>query len=506
MDVYGHSQDSSLNQIDESLITSHYKKVLEEALGGQILKDIQDFDDAAIPPNLAFAELHHKCSSIGMPIDRKARDKIKICPCCCDIETQKYPLCISSKSITKYGAAIPLFFEYSHFLIMLSILFSALGAVGGYYVIRANCSRKNSYKYNRCGINLSTLVDSSLRDKSKRFYATISWINLGFLLVCLVVFYIFARRHLKNAEDIEKDHVSPRDYTVMIYDIGPDEESKEYIENFVMSLLTEEQKSLVDIVKINIGKFEGNLIRLDKEIDACMRSLNAAEKVLADEELTENKQKIIQNKVLNGKSQLEFLRKKRLRYESRIKNEPSFKHNSIAFVTFSMQDQAKIVTQAQNRRRQIKRIIFKLIWCCSKKKIHYIRRAEEPDDIAWKFIGFTRYQRLMTLIVSYAITLGIIICSFAIQFCIRYLQSSFLNSNTDESTTWTNSIRVQLMQLISSSMIGIFNKILASITLKLSRYEKHLSTTQFLTSHTKKLIVFQVMNSAGCAVFLYLMP
>lgn len=506
MNAYDQKQDSRLSQLDESLLASHFNKILEQTLDEQILKDIQDFDDAAIPPKLEYAELHQKCSTFGMPIDKQSIEKIKICPCCCNIETKKYPLCTSSKQLTNYGPVIPLFFQYIHFLMLIMILFSGLGAVGEYYVVKANCSYKSHYKYDRCGINLATLVDSSLRNKREGFYMTISWINLAFMIFCEVLFYCFARMHLKLAEDIEKGRVSPADYTVMVYDIGPEEGSTEYLQSVVASLLSDDQKPLVDVVKVNVGKFEGNLVRIDNEIESFTRSLQAAERLLTSTELSAAKSKIIQKKIDSGRAQIEALVKKRKRYEEMIQNEPSFKQNSIAFVTFLMQDQAKLVAHAQSRMRQLKRIVTRFFWCCAKKKVHYIRRADEPDDIKWKFIGYTRSQRMITLVISYAITFAIIICSFGLQFAIRYTQKTFLTSANDEGTTWTNSIRVQGLQLLSSAMIGIFNKLLASITLQLSRYEKHLTTSQFLTSHTKKLILFQVMNSAGCAVFLFLLP
>lgn len=501
---------SGIKPIQASLITE-----LADIVPEQTLNQILAFDPNQMPPNLEIAQLHRDSARISTAIDGQDGQNHKICPCCCAVGTLQYPLCTPSSEIKNYGPAIPMFFQFSKYLILLAVILFLCSCYGQYEIIRSNCLSKKNYKYNRCGWNLVTLIDVSLRDAGKRYYTNSRYLNLGMNILCLVVLYLLHRAQLRLADDVDKDHLSPADFAVVATHLKEEEANELYVKNYIDSLMQRKGKTPVEILKVNFGRYEGNLVRLERDIQDTEQSLCHFQKLLEadaaaklvisisssaentlDRQSLEQKRTAMQTKLSDLKAKLQ-------RYKDSLSMDRSLRDNSVAFVTLKTQAQALSVLSTQNTRTQYLSVLSRLCGC--KKRVLVWERPAEPADYKWKFMGFSILKQAKTVLVAWSICFLLICLSFGIQLGIKLLQKSYVDSLGDTGT-WATSLWVQITQLAATLAVGLINKALALVTLRLSRYEKHLTTSDFLVSHTKKLIVFQFANSAGIAVVLLMLP
>ena len=70
-------------ELDLGLTNDYFASKLER----DILRDIENYDINKIPPSMEHAQLHAECCKFGQPIQNLEMEKVKFCPCCCNIET-----------------------------------------------------------------------------------------------------------------------------------------------------------------------------------------------------------------------------------------------------------------------------------------------------------------------------------------------------------------------------------------------------------------------------------
>ncbi len=448
-----------------------------------ILRDIENYDINKIPPSIEHAELHTECCKFGQPVQNLEMEKVKFCPCCCNIETVPFDAFVSTEDLDCFGPVIPLFFQFSKFLILLTFILCLFAAVGQYYIIKANCSPGKRQEY--CRNNIRMVVIYAHRDLSDRFayYQVASFLLAGITAVTFLCFGMFHKRAIKLKEKIDKGMITASDYTVMMYDIA-------------------------EIVKINIGKFEGNLERLKKDIADIDAGISSISKYLVSQETTLDKdlKEGLNKKLETLEKKKKDLQSKLEDYQKRICENPSFKENSIAFVSMKYMIDAEKVYELETVIRKILWILSKIFWCFVPKKLHYVRQAPEPDDIKWKFIGFSPFQRGKTYFVSYVVTLLAIVASFGVQMGVRILQATLMKRYNENSPSKTTFYLVKVLGVLGSVVVSLANFLLVALSMRMSRYEKHLSYSMFTLSHTRKLIVLQFVNTAGVVIALTYLP
>lgn len=491
---------ANLNQglpVDESLLPSNFFQTDVEK---EIMNKLMFYDENKTPPNLEEAFLHAECCKVGQPITEMNVSKIKICPCCYNIENLEYPLCTSTKDITSLGPVIPMFFNLYKFLMLLTLFYCIGTFFSEWNILRGNCN----LNLKNCDYNLRKFIDI---EKRERTYIQVSIVPvlLGITLVSFLLLYYF-QSHLR--ERVDAKSLSPSDYTAMLYEIGPDEENRAYIENYIYELLFYHDFPPVQIKSICIGKFEGNLSRIQADIDSIKLTIEALNKAATIPSITESAEKKIKKKLEAQEKKLKSFEEKYTNYSKRLENEPSLKYNSIAFVSFNTQAQADCVFQLETQKMKFRFYLSKIFPCFVKKKVHYIQQSPEPEDIKWKFIGYTSTQRFLSILYSYLVTLLLVLVSFGIQVGLRFLQYQLIRGSGDDmkgkSTFY--SVWVQCVQWVSSVLVAVMNGLIITLSLKLSRSERHLSHSMFTLSHTKKLIFLQFINSAGVPIGLMFLP
>jgi hypothetical protein len=473
-----------------------------------ILRDIENYDINKIPPSMEKAELHADCCKFGQPTQNLEMEKVRFCPCCCNIETMPFDTFVSTEDLDCFGPVIPLFFQFSKFLILLTFILSLFAAVGQYYIIKANCSPGVNPIY--CQKNTLMVVIYSNRDLSGNFayYQVASYMLAAITVLTFLCFGMFHKRAIKLKEKIDKGMITASDYTIMMYDIAPENESKEYIQNYIAMLLYANGAPPVEIQKINIGKFEGNLDRVDHEIEYVQGTIMSlrAHKLKNIKMLNWKLKEGIDTKILALEENLKDLKQKRAAYEKTIESDPDLSRNSVAFVTVKTQNQAAVLMDFDTNRRFITWLFSKFRACMKTKRVHLIHQAPEPDDVKWKFIGHSPFSRGISILNSVLVMSLAIGISLGIQVAIRIIQKKQINKLLVNSHLWTTNMIVQGIQLGSSMMVSVLNIVIVSISVKMSRYEKHLSHSMFNLSHTRKLVFLQFINTAGIALSLTYLP
>jgi hypothetical protein len=144
--------------------------------------------------------------------------------------------------------------------------------------------------------------------------------------------------------------------------------------------------------------------------------------------------------------------------------------------------------------------------CMKAKRVHLIQQAPEPDDVKWKFIGHSPFSRGLSILYSVLVMSLAVAASFGIQIGIRIIQKKQINKYLVDSHLWTTNMIVQGIQLCSSMMVSLLNVVIVTVSIKMSKYEKHLSHSMFNLSHTRKLVFIQFINTAGIALGLSYLP
>lgn len=196
------------------------------------------------------------------------------------------------------------------------------------------------------------------------------------------------------------------------------------------------------------------------------------------------------------------------KYEKALKSNPAFGYNNVAFVTLNSE---KIKDDYLMAARHEKRsyfysiyLIFQKIFCSSKLP-YKMSRAPEPDDIKWTNIGFSDSSRRKTVYLSSLVMYLVLFVSLLVQFYIKVFEKKIVSDYKD-SENWYHKTGIKALNIIASVMITIINAVLTMLATGLSNYELHISKTGFYTSHTKRIVLAQIVNTGFVTFFLYYLP
>ena len=468
---------------------------LQTKLEREIIKALDSYDQFQIPPSLEDALFHSECCKYGLREDLSSANQYKICPCCYNIKTKPFSMCTPTEKLDFSGATIPLFFQLSKFLILYTSCLCLFAIVGEYFIIKTNCSLLNSVE--RCKWTLATLLDHKIRDSQLTEFDSIS----RYLLALMTGFGFLAFScYLKSAyqleENIDKGMVTAADYTIMMYDIAPENESKEYIENYLNSLMRANGKPPVEVMKINIAKFEGNILRLQNQIKDLYEAEAALYRCLKKDKSPTQKIMLGLKIKLLQEQQNEIIKKIEI-YKKRIDDKPKFLRNSIAFVTLRTQQQVENFAVFDTISRKIRWQFSKIFDSMNRnQKIHYVSQAGEPDDIKWKFIGYTTFRRGLTYLISNIATLAAIFGCLLLHSFIHSQKLKVVSTLSSRPSSFWIPVIVKTVEIICGSVTSLINFLLTTLAVKLSRYEKHLSHSMYELSLTRKLTLLQFINSA----------
>ncbi len=240
---------------------------------------------------------------------------------------------------------------------------------------------------------------------------------------------------------------------------------------------------------------------LQQSIVALEKHMASNEQSLKKDRLADQRQRL--NEMLERKRMIET---KKEYYKLIIEKNEDFKHNSVAFVSFECQSQMKAVSACDTNLRTFAWVVSKAMPCLFKRKIHLVVQAPEPDDIKWKFIGYSLLRRSLSFFVSFTVMLVVLSLSFFAQMSIQILKNKQLQSLAKENPTTWRIVLGRVIGISSGVFVSVSNILLVTLSMKLSRYEKHLSHSMFILSHTKKLVLLQFINSACIAVALTYLP
>ncbi len=486
-------------QIDQ-MFAGTTEKDIDEDLKFRLLACLDEYDDNKMPPRLDFAITHMKCTKIGKSIDVSKEEDLKfeICPCCGFVEHKEYDLKVPTKQISNYGPTIPLFFQFSKFIMIITAVLAVFGLYSQYATISANCSTT-------CSLDLNTLLNIEKREKDADHSRIAPLIHLATVLSIVVLLLVFYRSQFRLAQSIDEGMVSPSDYTLMLDNIPSHLKEEKDLEAYVQLYFLKHKLDSVQVEKINYARFEGNIVKKASQIQKLKEGIESIDHTLETEQ-----DSVVRTTLFEKKSSLEYSLKiyeeEIEHYRRSLNKNHSLKNNVVAFVTLSTPLQVSKLIKQESISNSFLNGIMKYIPLLSFLKGTVFQRAPEPDDIIWRYIGYSERQRLGSVIVGYLASGVLIAISFGLQLGIRLLQNKYIkqiSDDPDEDDGWMDNIYLQAIQLLSAVLINSVNYLICVVLRTLSEKEKHLCLSQKATSATCKLVLVFFANSALITLTLY---
>ena len=462
-----------------------------------LLEKVLKFDENAMPPKLDLAMIHYKCNKFGQEKISFDVETFNFCACCGSMEQAEYQLSDPTDTFDFYGPTIPLFFHLAKMLSLLSLIYG----LAGLYV------QVNIYKENdrlRPDLALMDKIFNTNAMNKDTYYSKAA----NFLFPCLwiftVVYYFFIHdKQTQLAEKIKKKRPTASDYTIMIHNIEPHEQNYGYILGLIQKrifLNSIGDSAKIEIERIIYGKFEGNLIRHEIKIRKNMVAVEALQAKL-NSEVDPKLRTSFETKLKAAVKLLDDYQKSYDKYKKIYETDQDKNKFSIAFVTLSNPSQARLINPVTTQTY----VLSKMFPCFYREKVHIILPAHEPDDIKWKFIGYSPFDTFWSVVCSYTWYTLTVLVSFVFQLTIKLLQSWWSGSFTPGITSNVRVQSVLNLPFISSFAVNILNFLVILITSKLTRSERHLSNSDMILSHARKLIWLQFLNSAGFPVALWIL-
>ena len=147
-----------------------------------------------------------------------------------------------------------------------------------------------------------------------------------------------------------------------------------------------------------------------------------------------------------------------------------------------------------------KNIKFYLCCCCigrgEKIKFNKLKGIDvddppEPEDICWENYQYSKRDRIGYIALFFFICILIMGVSFGIVLSFTYLQNKITDNNKN-----TNLFVKYLLSILITIIIALLNFVLEVILEKLTKFERHLSKTNYYLSLSIKMAIFTFLNSA----------
>ena len=471
-------------------------KDFDEDLKHRLLAVLENYDDSKYPPKIEHAKTHNKCTKIGKEIDIGAEDlKFEICPCCGFVEHKPYELSVDPKKISNYGPTLPLFFQFSKFLILITALLCLVGAVGQYYIIQANCE-------SGCLPNLKTLLELGPRQSQGTYAKLAPFLHLSFVVVVCISLLVFYRSQFRLAEENDQGNISPSDYTIMLDNIPEKFKDEDRLAGHLQRYAASNGIVPFKVERICYAKFEGNLHRKRREIDTTWSYIQSIEQLLQIEE-----NPVVRTELIERQDALEVSmksqKKELVHLQAKLNASPALLNNETAFVTLRTPRQVDRLLKSQSMKTIAQNTLSKYVPCFSCSSGAEFERAPEPDDVLWRHIGHSAAERGRSILVGYLAGAGLILLSFMLQLGVRVLQAEYVDDLNEEDDGWLDDLNLQLVQVGASLLINVINFAICAVLRALSDRERHVSSSHFVVSETRKLVLVFFANSALVTLALY---
>ena len=435
-------------------------------------------DSYKIPADIDDALLHYDCNRFGKPVlaDLEMTDKVE-CSCCNQIKQENLPMNTPTEQLIFFGPAIPLLFQMSKYLILLSIAYLPASIYLQTRIVQTHCHRQtidNPGIY--CPASLEDLIPHRQANDAIFVSAIVAVYKL---LVSIVILVIYYQDQFRLAKMIKDKHISAADFTVMVSGLWPTQASLEYLR----SILTTNNGQPPQIVKVCIATVDS---ALKETLTAVQDQLEIAKRIESNLKSCESAWKV---------KYYEKLKIKSLKKAADINdNWPegsnrSLKH-SVAFVTLQTRKEAASIPLTSLSSW----ICYQCCSCVRRRRKHYISRAPYPNEVNWRSIGISPKKRCCSLFYVGMIRLLCIVMTFAVQFTFR-AALPFLIKNVSSKNKWDLGLVFNTYPIISSLATVLMNKVMILVAHLLVEKEYHMSETQKLKSLTKKCFELQLTNS-----------
>jgi len=444
------------------------------------------YDPQQSPPDLGISEKHGRAKRVYLSkqddnVDEEGRPA---CVCCAlPLDGEKIPLTASLDKIYHLGSGFALYFQFIKYSIGLLVLFLA---VSGIFNIVTNytgddCSPTDDglgSAYCVKGYILSyTLPNKREDEKNLRIQL---YLNLATVIIIMVFFHIMRYSFRKTAVAADDKTVTPSDYTVAIEGIPSDasnEDIAEWLKNLNVS------KIPIKIERIIRPYQLGSYLQLVAKHQNLTESETKGQQPKQSEEQHQKGKAEIHSQICETEKQLKQIKKDGL------------KLCSIIYITFEKAQHAYLV-QTKFKVSFLTKVFGVLLSPLVKapnnfngKKVK-VKRAPEPTDILWENLEFTRQQRSRSQLFTNFITCVLILLSFGLILLINWGQSLSVDK------FGKGSIVVQILSVVTSIVITLTNFIMSFTIDKLTKYEKHLTITNYLRGVAQKLAAAQFINTA----------
>ena len=480
------------------------------------LMNKNDYNPFKIPASLELAKTHWECTALGLSSKDGSHLKAKVsCPCCNWTKRKKIPICQSPVTLKNVGSTIPLYFQFTNYLIgMTMFMFLAF-----FYPGLQQAQRFILYNQMEKGVELSFKNLNVFYMYDKGFYGwncagaqkgNFPGCTLEYLLDCyhkniylssIMIFLLhlyclmtkFYQMRLIQNNELSMSYCA-NTYTVMM-DRVRDDQTDEDIKAEVHEMIEKaELKHSVQIVKVTKASMTGYMDVLSKQIEQETEELNQ----IRDNIITARLENFNQYKKFYKLTKNEIeVKKKKL---ASMKWHPFLlamaKTRGVAFITFETHMDKGRLFRAYNKLKK------RGCLCFSKHKLrHHFHDPPEPNDIRWHTIGYSRCHKIAQGLLSNIIYLLIMIPIFvAIDMCLRiflYLVQNWLKKEHHsffEAFFYGYSLIIILYGMFHvSSLLSdrIFNY--------LNNSQKMLTVNGLYTSHTIKGAFFKLLLYIGAA-------
>ena len=464
-------------------------------------EQVRSYDVHKMPASIDDAELHYKCNRYGS-VSKTAGER-RVCPCCLNPETNQHPATVSTDDIVSSGAIIPLFFQYSRLLIVITAFLAILALSNLFFIAKSNCfpqTEAPNYLSLRtrgmiiCDKTISTIVNPWMAIAGSEYLFAC---KLAILAVLALTYFGFRKmnRDARRLEDrIDSHHQTPSSYAVMVYGLKPEQQTKQYIEGYINSYL---ETTEVEVVKFTVARHDCQIFILQLEQEELTQKRNSMEKYLRELE---------QQGVQSGriKAQVDSLGQQIAKADNSLQtlkkkfSSPTFAAMpSIAYVTVNNPDHVRRVQKKYTAWLRLKWLFHELLGSCGKKQepsspFHLMKQAPEPDDSIWQNLDAGRVRNVAVSLVSVVLVLCFIYLNSRLMLLVLEKRNQIA---VETANSFLNSLMQTVLNILAGAVVTVSNILLNKAYLYLAHFELPASQSGQTNSITVKLFILQFTNT-----------